>query len=63
MVPLHEAASAGQKEVIKVLLSMNAPVYPRTVDDDTPVDLARKNNHQECVELLREYMNVYKYLD
>ncbi|KAF7997213.1 hypothetical protein HCN44_005490 [Aphidius gifuensis] len=55
MVPLHEAASAGQKEVINVLLSMNAPVYPRTVDDDTPLDLAIKNGHQECVKLLHNY--------
>lgn len=55
MVPLHEAASAGHKDVIQVLLSMNAPVNPRTLADDVPADLARRNGHQDCVKLLREY--------
>ncbi|XP_011302292.1 tyrosine-protein kinase shark isoform X2 [Fopius arisanus] len=55
MVPLHEAASAGQREVIKVLLSMNAPVHPRTLADDTPENLARRNGHTECIKLLHNY--------
>ncbi|XP_043274492.1 tyrosine-protein kinase Shark [Venturia canescens] len=55
MVPLHEAASAGHKEVIQVLLSMNAPVKPRTLADDIPADLARRNGHTECLKLLRNY--------
>ncbi|KAK0083927.1 hypothetical protein PV325_007928 [Microctonus aethiopoides] len=55
MVPLHEAASAGQKEVIQALLAMNAPVNPRTLADDIPADLARRNGHNECVQLLRNY--------
>lgn len=55
MVPLHEAASAGHKEVIQVLLSMNAPVKPRTLADDIPADLARRNGHTECLKLLRKF--------
>ncbi|XP_063973343.1 tyrosine-protein kinase Shark isoform X2 [Diachasmimorpha longicaudata] len=55
MVPLHEAASAGQREVIKVLLSMNAPVHPRTLADDIPESLARRNGHTDCMKLLRDY--------
>ncbi|XP_015126879.1 tyrosine-protein kinase Shark [Diachasma alloeum] len=55
MVPLHEAASAGQREVIKVLLSMNAPVHPRTLADDIPESLARRNGHGDCMKLLRDY--------
>lgn len=55
MVPLHEAASAGHSQVIQVLLTMNAPVNPRTVTDDVPADLAKRNGHNECVKLLRTY--------
>ncbi|XP_034945799.1 tyrosine-protein kinase Shark [Chelonus insularis] len=55
MVPLHEAAAAGHKEVILALLSMNAPVNPRTIDDEVPLDLAKRNGHHECIELLSNY--------
>ncbi|XP_015602408.1 tyrosine-protein kinase Shark [Cephus cinctus] len=55
MVPLHEAASRGHKEVIQVLLSMNAPVNPRTLADDVPADLAKRNGYLECAKLLRNY--------
>ncbi|KAH0564657.1 tyrosine-protein kinase Shark isoform X2 [Cotesia glomerata] len=55
MVPLHEAAKAGHIEVILAMLSMNVPVHPRTVADDTPADLARRNGHYKCVELLCNY--------
>ncbi|XP_012283848.1 tyrosine-protein kinase shark [Orussus abietinus] len=55
MVPLHEAATRGQKEVIQALLSVDAPVNPRTLADDVPADLARRNGHQECAKLLANY--------
>ncbi|XP_051153972.1 tyrosine-protein kinase Shark [Leptopilina boulardi] len=55
MVPLHEAASRGHKEVIEVLLSLNAPVNPRTLADDVPADLAKRNSHSECEKFLRNY--------
>lgn len=54
-VPLHIAASYGQKEVIKELLTLNAPVRPRNKDNQTPIQLARRNNHQECVQILEKY--------
>lgn len=54
MVPLHEAASRGHKEVIEVLLSLNAPVNPRTLADDVPADLAKRNSHSECEKFLRK---------
>lgn len=51
-VPLHEAASRGHKEVVQVLLSLNAPVNPRTIANDTPADLAIKNGHHDCARIL-----------
>lgn len=56
MVPLHEAAKAGHIEVILAMLSMNVPAHPRTIADDTPSDLARRNGHYKCVELLCMYI-------
>ena len=55
MVPLHEAASKGLMEVIQILLSANAPVNPRTLADDVPADLAKRNSHVECEQLLRKF--------
>ena len=55
MVPLHEAAIRGNKDVIQVLLSLNAPVNPRTLADDVPADLAKRNGHFECEKFLRKY--------
>lgn len=54
MVPLHEAASRGHKEVIQILLSSNAPINPRTLDNEIPADLAKRNGHLECEEILRK---------
>ncbi|XP_017782286.1 PREDICTED: tyrosine-protein kinase shark [Nicrophorus vespilloides] len=54
-VPLHEAANGGHKEVILELLSLNAPVKPRTKNNELPADLARANGHLECAKILEEY--------
>ncbi|XP_014214206.1 tyrosine-protein kinase shark [Copidosoma floridanum] len=56
MVPLHEAASRGHREVIEILLSANAPVNPRTLDDEVPADLAKQNGHLECEKIIRNYV-------
>ncbi|KAF7287415.1 hypothetical protein GWI33_001389 [Rhynchophorus ferrugineus] len=55
VVPLHVAASNGHKEVIKELLSLNAPVFPRTKEGYLPIELAKKNKHEECVMILKNY--------
>lgn len=54
-VPLHEAASGGHKDVIKELLSLNAPVNPRSKNNLLPYDLAKANSHTECAEILEKY--------
>ncbi|XP_018327039.1 tyrosine-protein kinase Shark [Agrilus planipennis] len=54
-VPLHEAASRGHKDVVKELLSLNAPVLPRTNDEHLPFQLARENGHTQCAEILENY--------
>lgn len=54
-VPLHEAASNGHVDVVTVLLSLNAPANPRTVNDETPADLAQLNGFIHCARMLRDY--------
>lgn len=54
-VPLHEAAERGLMDVVLVLLSLNAPVRPRTIDNETPAELARKSGHLEVERLLKNY--------
>ncbi|KAI5712841.1 hypothetical protein M8J75_011667 [Diaphorina citri] len=46
-VPLHEAASGGHKDVVLVLMALNAPIRPRTQDNETPAELARQAGHLE----------------
>ncbi|KAG8042704.1 hypothetical protein G9C98_005339 [Cotesia typhae] len=61
MVPLHEAAKAGHIDVILAMLSMNVPAHPRTIADDTPADLARRNGHYKCGKYL--FIDDGPYLD
>lgn len=54
-VALHEAAKNGNLEVVKELLSANAPLLPRTSVGEFPIDLAKENNHKEVVLFLENY--------
>lgn len=58
-VALHEAASRGYVDSVVTLLSLNAPLKPRTNLNELPVDLAWKNGHQECAEILSEYSAIH----
>lgn len=51
-VPLHDAASRGHKDVVRELLSLNAPARPRNKDKLTPAQLARINGYDDCAEML-----------
>lgn len=54
-VPLHEAAMRGSLECVKVLLSFNASMYPRSLDGDTPRDLALQYENYNVVEFFDNY--------
>lgn len=54
-VPLHEVAVRGYLECVKVLLSFNASMNPRTFEGDTPRDLALKHGKSQIVEFLDTY--------
>ena len=51
-VALHEAAMRGNIESVKCLLQLNAPLRPRTPNEDTPRDIAVQYKQQAVVELL-----------
>ncbi|XP_050314326.1 tyrosine-protein kinase Shark [Anthonomus grandis grandis] len=55
-VPLHIAASKGHINVMRALLSLNAPVNPRTKEGLVPAQLARINGHTEAARFLEEYV-------
>lgn len=61
-VPLHEAASRGHIEVVQALLSLNAPVRPRTNNNDTPATIAARNGHFQCATLLGMFCSLTKII-
>lgn len=51
-VALHEAGFRGHVDVCQILLHLNAPLRPRTPDEDTPRDLAIRYKQKEVIKLL-----------
>lgn len=51
-VPLHEAAMKGHAGCVKELIMHGAPCHPRSADNDTPLDLARRYEHSHVVMYL-----------
>ena len=51
-VALHEAAFRGNVEACEMLLFMNSPVQPRTLDGELPRSLAKRYGKTEVVKLL-----------
>ena len=53
-VALHEAAFRGHTDCVRMLLLLNAPLRPRTPEEDTPRELAVRYKQKEVVDLLGE---------
>ena len=51
---LHLAASENQIEVVKYLLSRNVPISPVDRWGGTPLDDAKRSNHNELIEFLEK---------
>ena len=56
-VPLHNAAMQGSIDCCKLLLTYHASMHPRTVEGDTPRDLALRYGKHDVVEFLGEQSN------
>lgn len=54
--PLHRAAQHGHLEMVEFLLSNNADVAAKTLDDRTAVIMAEEAGHEPTAALLRKHM-------
>jgi GTP-binding protein EngB required for normal cell division len=54
---LHYAAEEGHLEIVYYLLTKGANIHSTTQDDNTPQQLAERNNRYEVAELLRTSKN------
>jgi ankyrin repeat protein len=50
--PLHYAAQFGFHDCVYELLEAGANIEAKNHNDLTPLDIAKQNNHEECVQLL-----------
>lgn len=63
MVPLHEAASRGHLDCVKIMMAMSVTPLSRTKEDQTPADLARKNGFYQCARRLGMDHIISKLMD
>jgi len=54
-VPLHDAAMRGSISCCQLLLSYHASMHPRTLEGDTPRDLALRYGKHDVVEFLDNF--------
>ena len=54
-VALHIAALRGYDDCLKVLLELGAPLHPRSLEGDTPRDLALRYGHMHIAEIIDNY--------
>lgn len=57
---IHLAASEGQNEVIKFLISKGVKIDPKDRWGGTPLDDARRHNHSSTAILLQENLKLKK---
>lgn len=58
-VPLHEAASTGNLDVVKLLLEHGVPHLPRaTKEFETPAQLARGKGYTKTAEYLGNFHRI-----
>ena len=50
--PLHGAAARGHPETCKLLVNAGADVNSLNKHQEKPLDLAKKNGHKDCVDIL-----------
>ncbi len=51
--PLMIAAYYGHKEIVEWLLALGADPYLRNPEGKSSIDLARDNDHHECLKLMK----------
>ncbi|XP_065826824.1 inversin-like isoform X2 [Oscarella lobularis] len=58
--PAHDAAEQGQLRVLQYLHDHDVSLLLVDKDDNSPIDLARNNDHADCVAFLEEAMRVQR---
>lgn len=54
---LHNAAESGHLNIVKMLVDSGADYYSSNRSKNTPLDLAKLNEHKEIVDYLENLMN------
>ena len=53
--PLHRACEKGHKDIAEILITNGANINAKTKRGKTALSLAKKNGHEQVVELLSEH--------
>jgi len=56
ITPLHYAVSMNSPEAIMLLVTAGAHLMAKTIDGDTPLDLAKTLKHDRCLDLLERML-------
>ncbi|XP_041346648.1 Usher syndrome type-1G protein homolog [Gigantopelta aegis] len=56
ITPVHQAASEGHVQCLKLLIEHGADVHARDCRDNTPLDLAKLWGHRKCARILAAEM-------
>lgn len=54
--PLHYAVSMNCPEAVLILVTAGANLMAKTIDGDTPLDLAKTLKHDICLDLLERML-------